>query len=225
MSGPPAGHTRAMSAAENPADTPATASTGTPGEPREDVSGPTRPLEEATARIEDSAQLDDLADRLGAVAESAVPPGAVREGLRGQWLGHPAHPLLTDLPIGFWTSAMVVDLVGGKAGRRTADRLVAAGILAAAPTAYSGLAEMTSLRGDAARRVAAVHAAGNVVGTLLFALSWVHRKRGRRLRGFLLSALGATALSGSGHLGGHLAYRRGAGVDATAPSELAAHSA
>src|SRR5512143_426886 len=32
------------------------------------------------------------------------------------WLGHPAHPVFTDLPVGFWTSSLVVDLVGGKRG-------------------------------------------------------------------------------------------------------------
>ena len=31
--------------------------------------------------------------------------------LRGRPLGHALHPALTDLPIGFWTSAAVLDVV------------------------------------------------------------------------------------------------------------------
>src|SRR5215470_10169211 len=31
--------------------------------------------------------------------------------LNGTWLGHPLHPLLTDVPIGAWTVAMLLDLI------------------------------------------------------------------------------------------------------------------
>ena len=33
--------------------------------------------------------------------------------LRGEWLGHAVHPLLTDVVLGTWTSAHVLDLFGG----------------------------------------------------------------------------------------------------------------
>src|SRR5215813_8902073 len=31
--------------------------------------------------------------------------------LNGTWLGHPLHPLLTDVPIGAWTVTIVLDLI------------------------------------------------------------------------------------------------------------------
>ena len=37
---------------------------------------------------------------------------------------------LSDLPIGFWTSAFTLDLLGGRHSRRAATRLVAWGVLA-----------------------------------------------------------------------------------------------
>src|SRR5439155_1177390 len=31
----------------------------------------------------------------------------------GRWLGHPLHPALSDLPIGFWAGSALLDLTGG----------------------------------------------------------------------------------------------------------------
>ncbi|HEY3485242.1 MAG TPA: hypothetical protein VGK49_07650, partial [Ilumatobacteraceae bacterium] len=60
-------------------------------------------------------QLDAL-DRPAGVGRrfvNSVAGGRVRQVLGGEWLGHPLHPALTDLPIGFWTSAFVLDMIGG----------------------------------------------------------------------------------------------------------------
>lgn len=35
----------------------------------------------------------------------------VKNFLHGTWLGHPLHPVLTDIPIGAWTAALVLDLI------------------------------------------------------------------------------------------------------------------
>ena len=185
----------------------------TPDDAPQTLAPPARAAETLTDRIEADARLDGLAAGLGRAADAVVPSGPRRDGLRGGWVGHPLHPMLVDLPIGFWTSAFVVDLVGGSRGRPVADRLVAAGIVSAVPAVVAGLAELTALEDERARRVAAVHALGNGVGTALYALSWTNRRRGRRLRGVALSWVGATVMGVSGHLGGHLAYRRAAGVD------------
>jgi hypothetical protein len=39
---------------------------------------------------------------------AVLPRGPAKDALHGVSLGHPLHPLLTDLPIGFWTSAWVL---------------------------------------------------------------------------------------------------------------------
>jgi nitrite reductase/ring-hydroxylating ferredoxin subunit len=60
-----------------------------------------------------------------------------------------------------------------------------------------------------------VHAAGNIAAVALYSLSLMARWRGRRRAGLALSALGAGMMTFGAYLGGHLAYRRGVGVDQT----------
>ena len=114
----------------------------------------------------------------GSFASAAAPEGPVRRLLRGEWLGHPLHPLLTDLPIGFWTSATMLDLLGGRRARPAATTMVGLGVLSAVPTVASGLAEYTTLDSPQ-RRVAVVHAGANAVATALYARSWSARRRDR----------------------------------------------
>jgi uncharacterized membrane protein len=128
--------------------------------------------------------------------------------VRTRVLGHSLHPVLTDLPIGCWTSATLVDLVGGRGGRPAATRLVAIGLAGALPTAYAGFADWSTLAG-ADRRVGAVHALGNDVAIGLFAASLVARARGQHGRGVRLALLGNAFTAGAGYLGGHLALSRG----------------
>ena len=120
--------------------------------------------------------------------------------------------MLTDLPIGFWTSAMAVDFLGGQKGHKAADRLVALGVLSALPTAAAGLADWSDTIGED-RRLGLAHAVGNVVAVDLYAWSWIARKRGRRGAGVTLSVLGAAAATAGAYLGGHLAWRKGVNVD------------
>lgn len=154
------------------------------------------------------AAADALRDRAGRLAESGV--GSF---LRGEWLGHTLHPLMTDLPIGCWTSAALVDVVGGRDGRVAARRLIGLGTLLALPTAATGMVELATIDedDDESRRIAAVHAGANSFALLAYARSWWLRRRGRQVRGVLWSVVGAVAASGSGHLGGHLAFVRGIG--------------
>jgi uncharacterized membrane protein len=172
--------------------------------------------EQAPGRIEGSQGLSSVGAALRRVADAVVPGGPVRDAARGRWLGHPVHPMLTDLPIGFWTSAFVLDLVPGERVRPAADTLVGLGVLSSLPTALAGLAELTALRDERTLRVAAAHTLANTAGTVLYACSWWERRGGHRGRGVALSLVGAAALSFGGYLGGHLSYRRGAGVDVAA---------
>jgi hypothetical protein len=62
----------------------------------------------------------------------------VRNLLSGADLRHPLHPMLTDLPIGAWMMSALPD-AGGPAAEGAADLLVTAGVMAAVPTAGTGL--------------------------------------------------------------------------------------
>jgi uncharacterized membrane protein len=128
--------------------------------------------------------------------------------LRGDALGHALHPVLTDLPLGCWTSATILDLVGFKRSRPAATTLLAIGLVAAVPTAAAGLVDFQETRGRD-RRIAAVHAAGNSAAVLCYAASLRARLRGRHFRGVVDALAGAALTAGAGHLGGHLALNQG----------------
>lgn len=166
-------------------------------------------------RLEAAEGLDRLAEPAHQAVSRLLPPGPVKDVLHGVWLGHPLHPLLTDLPIGFWTSAFVLDLFGGRRGRSAADALVGLGVASALPTAAAGLADWSELN-KPERRSGAVHAVANIAATGLYALSFFARRAGRRRRGVLLGIAGATAATVGGFLGGHLTFRRAAGVNQAA---------
>ncbi|WP_327250817.1 hypothetical protein [Streptomyces sp. NBC_01244] len=65
-----------------------------------------------------------------------LPPGGVRDVLRGRQLGHPLHPVLVQLPVGCWLSAGVLDSVPG--GQPAAAVLTAVGLAGAGPAAVAG---------------------------------------------------------------------------------------
>jgi len=166
--------------------------------------------------IEGAAALDAPAKALAKGVRGVLSPGPVKDALSGTWLGHALHPLLTDTVIGTWTSALLLDLAGGK-DSGAADRLVAAGIVCALPTALTGVSDWADAEpgADGVRRVGAVHAAGNVAALGLQTASLLARRRGDRGRGRALS-LGANALLAlTGYLGGHLTLAQGIGVDQT----------
>jgi nitrite reductase/ring-hydroxylating ferredoxin subunit len=173
-------------------------------------------------RLDATDAIDRVAGPVHQRVTAVLPSGPVKDVLHGVWLGHPLHPVLTDLPIGFWTSAVVLDLVGGRGARPAADALVGIGVAAALPTAATGLADWSDMD-KSGRRSGIVHATANVAATALYGLSFLARRRGHRAGGVALGLAGAAAASAGGFLGGHLAYHRAAGVnraaDAPAPAD------
>ena len=118
--------------------------------------------------------LDGPAESVARAVRGAIPRGAVKDALSGTWLGHALHPLLTDVPIGTWTSSLLVDVLGGREGRRASERLIAVGVLASLPTAATGMSDWadTTPADDSVRRVGAAHAAANVAALGLYAGRW-----------------------------------------------------
>jgi uncharacterized membrane protein len=132
--------------------------------------------------------------------------------LKGNWLGHALHPLLTDLPLGCWLASGLLDLGGGRRSRSASRQLVGLGIIAAVPTAASGLAEWADLTDVRLRRVGAVHAAGNAVMVATYVLSWRARGRHQHWRGVALGLAGGGLGWATGYLGGHMSFNLAAGV-------------
>jgi nitrite reductase/ring-hydroxylating ferredoxin subunit/uncharacterized membrane protein len=171
--------------------------------------------------VESITGLEALDAPARAVAKSVrgnVPPGPVKDALSGTWLGHALHPLLTDLPIGTWTSAVLLDWLGGDKSKNAADRLIGLGLAFSLPASVTGMTEWADSEpgNDSVRRIGAVHAATNGGAAVLFGASLAARRSGARGAGKLLALVGAGVLGASGHLGGHLAFAKGVGVDQTA---------
>jgi nitrite reductase/ring-hydroxylating ferredoxin subunit/uncharacterized membrane protein len=165
-----------------------------------------------------SASLDKLMS--GALGTPAMRP--LKIFLNGTWIGHPLHPMLTDIPIGAWTLTIVLDLIGllfgfpqlGLASSITASVGVAGALAAAA----AGLADWMDID-PPEKAIGAFHATVNVSATILFLISFFMRW-GRHwqlgwatfvlaLAGYLLVALG-------GYLGGALVFYKGVMVNRNA---------
>src|SRR5256885_15002335 len=73
----------------------------------------------------------------------------IRNVLNGTWLGEPLHVVLTDVPIGAWTMAIIFDALDSVRDRhefsRAADTSVAIGLVGAAGAAVTGLTDWSDV--------------------------------------------------------------------------------
>ncbi|WP_131735635.1 Rieske 2Fe-2S domain-containing protein [Actinomadura roseirufa] len=166
-------------------------------------------LVDATEGLEHASGLDRVIGVLSGAVRRTLRPGPVKDALHGVPAGHPAHPPLTDVPMGCWISAAVLDLMPGT--RRASQALVAVGLAGAVPAALTGLADWSALHREQ-QRVGLVHAAGTATASVLYSASLVARSQGRDGAGRAFGFAGLTALMAGGYLGGHLAFRQAAGA-------------
>ena len=172
--------------------------------------------------IGDVKSLQDTSEPLQKAIRSII-PGEIKNLLHGTWLGHPLHPALTDIPVGAWTAALVLDaletLSGAEECGKAADLAIGVGLIGAAGSAVTGLTDWSETD-EPGRSIGLVHGAMNVIATSLYTASWIMRKRrSSRDSGIALSMLGyATALA-SAYLGGHMVYGEQIGVDHTATAD------
>jgi nitrite reductase/ring-hydroxylating ferredoxin subunit/uncharacterized membrane protein len=172
-----------------------------------------RPVELAE-RIEHATALDDATTAITRVVRKALRRTGTADLLHGVPIGQPAHPPLVRLPIGCWASAAVLDLLPGTS--RASQALIAAGIAGTLPAAAAGLADWSALHREQ-QRVGLVHAASGATAAALFSASLLARAAGRHRSGKLLSIGGLTLAGAGGYLGGHLAFRLGAGASHAEP--------
>ena len=142
----------------------------------------------------------------------------LRAALHGDWLHEPLHAVMTDVPVGSWTAAMVFDSVAAISGSRAmdsaADACVGLGLLGAMGAAVTGMNDWAEVKNAAPRRIGAVHALLNIAATGFYGASLLaRRKRGSRSKARALGALGFVIASASAHLGGNLVYEHGVGVE------------
>ena len=169
--------------------------------------------------------LEPIADRLqptiaGALgAEGSIGP-KVADILHGTWLGHPLHVVLTDVPLGSWTAAAVLDVIEEKTGSRVigrgADAAIAVGLIGAAGAAITGLADWSKIGGGQPRRIGLAHGLLNATATACYVTSLCLRQIYSRRAGRRFALLGLAVSSLAAYLGGHLVFKEKLGVDHTA---------
>jgi nitrite reductase/ring-hydroxylating ferredoxin subunit/uncharacterized membrane protein len=176
-------------------------------------------IQQLTKRVEKMEALDRFANFMQKFVSRIVPQeSALKDLLSGTWLGRPLHPMLTDVVIGVWTSASVLDILGGKRAERAAGQLVFIGNVAALPTIAAGLSDWAELWG-AQQRLGSIHAVGNATALSFQTLSFKARRGGKRKKARLLSLTAMTIAGASAYLGGHLSFVKGVGVNQTAFEE------
>jgi uncharacterized membrane protein len=178
---------------------------------------PVARLAERQTWITDHAQStaqNSIRNAFAPLGKAAQP---ARDALHGTWLHEPLHAIMTDIPVGSWTAAVVFDAVGALGHSRTmdqaADASVLLGLAGAAGAALTGLNDWAEITDHAPRRIGAVHALLNAAATLAFTASAIARRNSEtRDRGRSLAILGFVIASASAHLGGNLVYEHGIGV-------------
>lgn len=171
--------------------------------------------------------LDTAADAIQPAVLDAFAAGGetgqeIKNFLHGTWLGHPLHPVITDVPVGAWTTAAVLDgleLLGEEKYAPGADAAIAVGLVGALGAAVSGLTDWSDTSGKS-RKVGLMHGLLNVGATALYATSLVLRRRDNsRGAAIGLSMLGFGVAGAAAYLGGHLVFGEQIGVDHTAAQE------
>ena len=171
--------------------------------------------------VESQTWLDKLAAPLQSwllklYGQPGQPNRKIKNFLNGTWLGHALHPVLTDVPLGAWSSTLLLDaawLNNEDAGvAQGADISLTLGILGAAGAAVTGFTDWSDLEGTD-RRVGITHGLLNS-GVLIANIgSLILRLTGKRRAGVYLSTAGYALSLFSAYLGGELAYAKGIGVN------------
>jgi nitrite reductase/ring-hydroxylating ferredoxin subunit/uncharacterized membrane protein len=174
--------------------------------------------------------LDGLASAIQPLVRNAFSTGGeaghmVKDLLNGVWLGHPVHPMITDVPVGAWTITELLDFLSAARGDdpgldAAADISLAAGILAALGAAVTGITDWSDVdMAGTQQRMGLSLGLINVLGLTLDLGSLALRAGGRgRNRGAAraLSAAGYMVAATAAYLGGDLVFSLGQAVNRNA---------
>ena len=138
------------------------------------------------------------------------PVPIVKDLLNGVWLGHPLHPAITDVPIGAYVVAIVLDFSGQ---RTAATAAIGVGIVFMVLAALAGYADYIDLEGKS-QRFGTVHSSLMLVALVLYVVSFVMRLGAvPSPTEVWLSVIGFLIVITSAYVGGELVYNLGTQVD------------
>ncbi|MGI8609112.1 MAG: Rieske 2Fe-2S domain-containing protein [Candidatus Dormibacteria bacterium] len=140
--------------------------------------------------------------------------------LHGAWLGHALHPVITDVPLGAWTVAIVADLVAytSRVSPGVGNFCVLIGLIAAYGAVVTGYNDHHETYGKELR-VATAHGLVMTVTTLLYTASFLIRWLGGGSShdlAVILAVLGYVLLVSGAYLGGDLVFALGTMVNRNA---------
>src|SRR6266566_3079686 len=136
--------------------------------------------------IDQQRWLEPVADFLQKIVAGSYkllgnPGRSLKTFMHGTWLGHPLHPVLTDIPIGAWTIAILFDLSylieRSHGWVSAADVTIFIGLLGAIASAVAGYTDWSDTV-DRERRVGVAHGLLNTVVILLYLVSFILRVLG-----------------------------------------------
>lgn len=174
--------------------------------------------------IDSQSWLDSVGDPLQSYinslfAENGQTGKEIQNFLNGVWLGHPLHPVLTDVPVGAWTCTLALDSIASLSDNESleaaADITLATGLAAGVASAITGLTDWKDTWGDE-RKVGLAHGLTMTTAVAGYSLALLLRLAGARKTGVALSnlAYGLTALGA--YVGGDEVFDIGYPVNHTA---------
>src|SRR5206468_709929 len=100
--------------------------------------------------------LDSVGEPLQSFIKSLFSGGegakSIQDLLNGTWLGHPLHPVITDVPVGAWVCTALLDTMGSVSGdeglERAADVTLATGLAAGVGAAITGWTDWSDTYGE-----------------------------------------------------------------------------
>jgi len=173
--------------------------------------------------ITEQEWLGEIGEKLRPAVINAFKAGGktgtkIKNFLHGTWLGHPIHPVITDVPVGAWTAAAVLDgleLLGEKKYAAGSDAAIVIGLIGAAGSAVTGLTDWSGTT-KKKQKIGLMHGMLNLGATALYTTSYLLRKKKKdRGTAIALSMLGYGLTGFAAYLGGHLVYGEQVGVDHT----------
>jgi uncharacterized membrane protein len=151
---------------------------------------------------------------------------------RAKFFGHSIHQMLIVFPLGLLATALVFDAVqlitGNGFWSELSYWMIAAGVVSGLIAAPFGLVDWLAIPSRTrAKRIGAIHGAGNVIVVTLYGLSWLMRSgnpASPETPALAMAFLGGGLALITGWLGGELVDRLAVGVDdgahLNAPSSL-----
>ena len=170
--------------------------------------------------------MDGVADTIQAATGASFkllgPAGpGVKNLLHGtKPLGHPLHPALSDIPMGAWALAVVLDIayLTHHLQPQATDVAICVGLLGALGSALTGYTDFHETYGHG-RRAALLHGLTMTATIILYAVSFALRLwggNGVRTPAIVISFVGFAMVATGGYLGGHLVFGLGTQVNRNA---------